>query len=105
LRFDRLRIERQGTLEQANRLTKAVARFWLEPCSTSAKNIVERIRMLVWPGGFRSNQLDIECICDPTGNFVLETEQIIYIEIKALGPQMRISLGIDQLSADAELVA
>jgi hypothetical protein len=43
--------------------------------------------------------------CDPGRDLVLQAEQIARVTVEALGPQMRVGLGIDQLGVDADLVA
>src|SRR5215471_794327 len=61
--------------------------------------------MLGRPDSLRSNQLDVELICDPAGNFVLQGKQIAHVAVQPLRPQMRVGLGVDQLDADADLAA
>jgi hypothetical protein len=42
---------------------------------------------------------------DAACDLVLYREQIARVAIEALGPQMRIGLGVDQLGSDADLLA
>src|SRR5438105_2751986 len=51
------------------------------------------------------DQLKVERNGDPARDLVLQGEQIAYVSVEALGPQMRVALGIDQLGVDADLVA
>jgi hypothetical protein len=61
--------------------------------------------MLARPGSLRGNQLDVERICDLACNFVLQSQQVADVAVQPLGPQMRISRGIDQLGCDADAAA
>jgi len=82
-----------------------VSRNPLQPCGASAENIVGRIRGLGRPSGLRSDQLDAERVGDPTRDLVLQGEEIAGVAIESLGPQMRVALGVDQLRANAYLLA
>src|SRR6516162_5761143 len=61
--------------------------------------------MLARPGCLCSNQLNVELISDPAGNFVLESQQIADVAVQPLRPYMRVGCSIDQLGADADLGA
>ena len=82
-----------------------VSRNPLQPCGASAENIVGRIRGLGRPSGLRSDQLDAKRVGDPTRDLVLQGEEIAGVAIEWLGPQMRVALGVDQLRANAYLLA
>ena len=82
-----------------------VSRNPLQPCGASPENVVERIRILGRPSGLRSDQLDAERVGDPTRDLVLQGEEIAGVAIESLGPQMRVALGVDQLRANAYLLA
>jgi hypothetical protein len=57
------------------------------------------------PGGLRCDQLNLERIPDLARNLVLQSEQIAYVAVEALGPQVRIGLGVDKLRVDADPAA
>ena len=61
--------------------------------------------MLGRPGGLRRDQLDAERAREPARDLVLQREQICGVAVEPLRPEMRIARGIDQLGANAELVA
>jgi len=103
LRLDGLWVERQRALEQANRFRIFVPRPGLQPCGASLKGEIERIGMLGRPGGLRTEKFEVERDCDPARDLVLQGEQTAHVAIEPLRPQMRISLGIDQLGVYADL--
>ena len=57
------------------------------------------------PGGFRADQLQFECNRDAARDLVLQGEQVARVAVEALGPDMCVGHGIDQLCADADLLA
>jgi hypothetical protein len=61
--------------------------------------------MLGRPGGLRRDELDAERICEPARDLVLQSEQIARLAVEPFRPEMRVGRGIDQLGADADLVA
>src|SRR5262249_24745777 len=86
LSFGGMRIERQGALEQVNRLGKAVARWRFIRCGTSAENIVQRDRLRSRPGGLRTDQREVECDRDAARDLVLQGEQIDDVALEPFGP-------------------
>jgi hypothetical protein len=58
--------------------------------------------MLGRPGCLRSDQLQVERVCNPASYLALQGEQINRVAVEPLGPQMRVGRGIDQLGADAD---
>ena len=60
--------------------------------------------MLVWPGGLRANQLDVQRDRDPACDLVLQGEQIARTAVEPLCPQMRVSVRVDQLGVDPDAV-
>ena len=61
--------------------------------------------MLRQPDGLRGNEFRTERHRNLTRDVVLQREQITYIAVEPLRPQMCVSCGIDQLRVDADLVA
>jgi hypothetical protein len=57
------------------------------------------------PSGLRRDQLDVERTRDPARDLVLEGEHIARIAVEPVCPEMRVGFGVNQLGADAELVA
>ena len=39
------------------------------------------------------------------GDLILQSEQVVYVAVEALCPQLLIGFGIDQLGRDADLIA
>jgi hypothetical protein len=104
LRLKGRRIELQCAPEPTDRFGVIVARTRLRHSSASTENAVDRVGMLCRPGRLPADQLDIKRDGDPTRDLVLQSEQIARITVKLLGPQMRISLSVDQLGIDADFV-
>src|SRR5215831_12918037 len=77
----------------------------LEPCSAPAENVVEGVGTLGGPRSLSSDQLYIERGCDPTGDLILQSDQIGCVVVEPLRPQMRVGRGINQLGVDADLIA
>ena len=65
LRRDGVLIERQGPLEQGNRLGTVLTRWRLQPCGAPAQNVIPRVRTLDRPGGCGVDQLEVERNRDP----------------------------------------
>jgi hypothetical protein len=62
-RLNRPRVERQGTLEQSDRL--GVAGWPLRPCGASPENEIQRIGISRGTGGFSADQLETQGVPDP----------------------------------------
>ena len=56
-------------------------------------------------GGLCSDQLNIERVREPARDLALQDKQIGRVAVEPIRPEMRVGLGIDQLGADADLVA
>ena len=56
-------------------------------------------------GGLCSDQLNIERVREPARDLALKDKQIARVAVEPIRPEMRVGLGIDQLGADADLVA
>src|SRR6516225_4434467 len=56
-------------------------------------------------GGFRGEQLQVQGGGDPPRDLVLQGEEIPHVAIEPLRPHLRVGVGVDQLSVDADLVA
>src|SRR4029077_20217228 len=82
-----------------------LTRPWVRQRGASAQNVVKRVGMLSGPGGLGSDQLDTESVRDSARDLVLQSEQIAGVVVEPLRPKMRVGCGIDQLGADAKLVA
>ena len=82
-----------------------VSRNPLQPCGASSKHVVQHVGIIGRQGSLRSDQFEIEGVCDPTRDLVLQGEEIAGVAIESLGPQMRVALGVDQLRANAYLLA
>ena len=52
----------------------------------------------------RADQLEAERDRDPAGDLVLQGEQIAGVAVEPVRPQMRATIGIDQVSIGADLV-
>src|SRR6516162_6063003 len=77
----------------------------LEPCSAPPENVVEGVGTHGGPRSLSNDQLYIERGCDPTGDLILQSEQIGCVVVEPLRPQMRVSFSVDQLSGRADLVS
>ena len=103
LRLDRPRVERQCSLVQRERLCKCITRLHacFPICGACSEKVIERVGIVGRRGSFPARQLDIECNSDTAGDLILQSEQIAYIAVELLSPQMYIALGVDQLGIDA----
>jgi hypothetical protein len=72
--LDRTRIEYQCALEQPDCGSIIFTRRRQPDCRTSAENVIQRVRLLDWFGGFRRYEFKIEGGRDPTGDVVLDSE-------------------------------
>ena len=63
--------------------------------SATTKNIVHCIRASGWSSGFRPPELKVARDCDAARDLVLQGEQIARVAVEAVGPQMRVPLGIN----------
>src|SRR5215831_8804624 len=61
--------------------------------------------MLGWPGGFRSDKLKVERDGNSVRDLVLQSEQIAYVIVEPLRPEMGVGPRVDQLRVDADLIA
>ena len=60
--------------------------------------------MLGPPCGLGADQFEIERHRDPARDLVLQREQVADVAVEALGPEMRVGRGVDQLGVDANPV-
>jgi len=60
--------------------------------------------MIGLPGRLCPNQRYIERVRDPARDLVLQREQVADVAVEALGPEMRVGRGVDQLGVDANPV-
>ena len=88
----------------ADRLRIDIAGIRPEPNSTPAENVIQRIEMLGRLGRLGDHQLNVQCGCDTAHNLVLQGEEVDGA-VEALGPQVRVGLGVDQLGVDPHLIA
>ena len=92
-------------LEQPNGLRISFTRRRFQVSDAASENVVQRVGMLGRPGSLRSDQFEAERVREPARDLVLQGEQIAGVAADALGPQMGVGLGIDQLGTDADLIA
>ena len=71
------------------------------PCT---ENVVQGIGLDGRSGGRCTEELEVERDRYSAGDLVLQVEQIAGVGIQAVGPQMGVSLGVDQLGADTNQV-
>jgi hypothetical protein len=99
-------IERQRTLVERNLLRIILTRRHpsqiKSPC---AHNIIERIRPNGRSGGLRTDEFEVKRDRYSARDLVLQRKQIARVAVQAVGPQMRVGLGIDQLGAHTDPVA
>jgi hypothetical protein len=81
-----LRIERQGPLEQGDRLVPVFPRRRLQPHGAAAEDVIARIRSLDRARRLRLDQFEVERRRDPAGDLVLQREQIADIAGEAFRP-------------------
>ena len=64
--------------------------------------MIQRVKIFGWARGLRVDQLKVECDRNPARDFVLHGEEISHIAVEALGPEMGVGLGVDQLGVERE---
>src|SRR5438045_3552821 len=72
----RTRVENQRALVLIDRLRIGVTRTPLIICGASPKNVIQRLGMIGWSGRLQADQLEVERVCDPTGDLVLQGEEV-----------------------------
>ena len=90
---------------KANDLHQSIRRDPFHVLGACLQNEIQRVGIIGRPRGLSVGQLEIERNSDAAGDLVLQCEQIANIAVELLRPQMRIRLGIDQLSVDAHFAA
>jgi len=100
-----MRIQRQRALVKVDSLGRVVTRRRLRLYRARPENVVQRVGVLSRPGALGGKQLEVELYCDSARDLVPKGEQIARVAVEPLGPQMRVSLGVDQLGVDADPVA
>jgi hypothetical protein len=65
------------------------------PYGATAENVVQHIGVFGGPGCLGGDQFEVERDSDSAGDLVLQREQIARVAVEALGPDMRVGLGID----------
>jgi hypothetical protein len=88
LRRHGLRVERQCTLIQADRLRKILAGLrFVQRRGSRPENVVQRVGMLGRPRGLHADQLKVERDCDPARDLVLQSEEIAQVAIPTARPR------------------
>src|SRR5947209_9505044 len=71
----------------------------------SAQDIVERVGMFGRSGGFGADQVEIQRDRNLTRYLVKQPEQVVGGLLEAIGPDMKVGLGVDQLGIDADPIS
>ena len=74
-------------------MDRARERFQID--GARSENVILRVRIGTWTGGFSIQQLEVKRDGDTAGNVVLQREQIARLMLEALGPQMGVCFGLN----------
>ena len=86
LRAERVGVEHQGTLEEADCLVGGGGRHRFGQRRPPAQDVVLGIRVVGQPAGLGGDHPRSDRTCDPSGNLGLQAEQLLRVAIEPLGP-------------------
>ena len=88
-----------------DRVCIGVTRTPLVVCGTTPENVINCLGMIGWSGRLHADELKVERVRDPTGDLVLQSEEVAEVAVETIRPQMLVGLGIDQLHVYSDPIA